>query len=133
MIQMLPGPIAGLLGKGIDRAIPDQAEAARIKTEAMREILTSGQSALESQTKVILAEAQGESWLQRNWRPILMRVIVGIVADNDRVAPWLALLGLVSVRLELPERMWDLMTLGVGGCIVGRSGEKMVRARAEKP
>lgn len=128
MLAMLLGPIADLLGKVIDRAIPDKAKAEEIKLQALQEIMTTGSAELEAQMKVVLAEAQGESWLQRNWRPVLMLTIVAIVANNYLVAPYLALMGLVSIQLELPERLWDLMTLGVGGYIVGRSGEKMMRA-----
>ena len=29
-------------------------------------------------------------------------------------------------RLELPEQLWSLLTLGVGGYIVGRSCEKTI-------
>ena len=85
----------------------------------------------EAQAKVIIAEAQGPSWLQRNWRPILMLTIVFIVANNYVIAPYISLFGYKSLALELPETMWDLMNIGVGGYIVGRSGEKIATAVAE--
>lgn len=85
----------------------------------------------EAQAKVIIAEAQGQSWLQRNWRPILMLTIVFIVANNYVIAPYISLFGYKSLALELPETMWDLMNIGVGGYIVGRSGEKIATAVAE--
>lgn len=85
----------------------------------------------EAQAKVIIAEAQGESWLQRNWRPILMLTIVLIVANNYVIAPYISLFGYKSLALELPEAMWNLMNIGVGGYVVGRSGEKIATAVAE--
>jgi hypothetical protein len=85
----------------------------------------------EAQAKVIIAEAQGESWLQRNWRPILMLTIVFIVANNYVIAPYISLFGYKSLALELPETMWNLMNIGVGGYVVGRSGEKIATAVAE--
>jgi hypothetical protein len=34
--------------------------------------------------------------------------------------------------LALPDRLWDLMTLGVGGYVVGRTGEKITQRWKEK-
>lgn len=80
----------------------------------------------ELQSKVLIAEISGQSWLQQNWRPILMLTIVAIVANNYLVVPYLMLFGFPSLILELPEKLWNLMTLGVGGYIAGRTGEKMM-------
>lgn len=75
----------------------------------------------ESRRDVIVAEAQGESWLQRNWRPTLMLTFGYIIAHNHIFAPMFGL-----AYLEIPEKMWTLLSLGIGGYIVGRSGEKVV-------
>jgi len=128
MIQAIIPAIGALIGKVIDRAVPDQAEAARLRGQMLDILHTSGMAELEAQAKLILAEAQGASWLQRNWRPVLMLVVVAIIANNYLVAPYInALFGAGSVPvLDLPERLWDLMTLGVGGYVAGRSAEKIV-------
>ncbi len=128
MIPALIPAIAGLIGKVIDRAVPDQAEAARLRGQMLDTLHTEGMAELEAQSKLILAEAQGESWLQRNWRPVLMLVIVAIIGNNYLVAPYInAMFGAGSVPLlDLPERLWDLMTLGVGGYVAGRSAEKLM-------
>ena len=127
MIPALIPAIAGLVGKVIDKAVPDQAEAARLRGEMLTMLHTEGMAELEAQSKIILAEAQGASWLQRNWRPVLMLTVVAIIANNYLLAPYVnALFGPNSVPvLDLPERLWDLMTLGVGGYVVGRSAEKI--------
>jgi len=84
------------------------------------------------QTQILIAELTGQSWLQRNWRPILMLTIVAIVANNYIFVPYLQLFGLPAIILDLPENLWNLMTLGVGGYIVGRSGEKILKTWKEK-
>jgi hypothetical protein len=71
--------------------------------------------------QVVIAETQGESWLQRNWRPILMiwfSVLIG--------SYWFGFVP-VNMPLEVVQSLFDLVTLGMGGYIIGRSGEKMVR------
>ncbi|MDP2432909.1 MAG: 3TM-type holin [Pseudomonadota bacterium] len=129
MIPALIPAIAGLISKVIDRAVPDQAEAAKLRGVMLETLHSEGMAELEAQSKIILAEAQGESWLQRNWRPVLMLVIVAIIANNYLIAPYVnAIFGAGSVpTLELPERLWDLMTLGVGGYVAGRSAEKLMQ------
>lgn len=81
---------------------------------------------VEAQRAIIVAEAQGQSWMQRNWRPILMLVIVSIVANNYLVYPYLSLFTEKALVLELPDMLWSLMQIGVGGYIVTRSAEKII-------
>lgn len=81
---------------------------------------------IDAQREIIVAEAKGESWLQRNWRPILMLTIVAIVANNYLLFPYMSLFTTKTVILELPEKLWSLMQIGVGGYVLGRSGEKIM-------
>ncbi len=71
---------------------------------------------LEAKAKVIIAEAQGQSWLQRTWRPITMLTFLGLVVADT--------FGLTEFRLA-PEA-WTLLQIGLGGYVVGRSAEKVI-------
>lgn len=125
-------PIVGKILSGViglvDDAVEDKDEKNRIKADLTKVFEQSDLSRfatlVESQAKVVLGEIQGESWLQRNWRPVLMLVIVAIVANNYIVYPYLSLFTTRAVVLELPDKLYNLMTIGVGGYIVGRSAEK---------
>jgi hypothetical protein len=127
-IPALVGALAPLLGKVLDRAIPDPVERERVKQQAMAGLLAFEGRELAAAAGVIAAEAGGESWLQRNWRPLLMCVFGLIVFNNYVLAPYLEALVSFSVTLAIPPAMWDLLKLGIGGYIVGRSAEKAVRA-----
>lgn len=116
--------ITGPLFSVIDKAVTDKDEAARLKHEIQTQLIDAENSALKSQMQVILAEAAGESWLQRNWRPILMLTIVAIVANNYLIAPYLSAMFGVGLTLPLPDALWNLMTLGVGGYIAGQTAER---------
>ncbi|MCB9207498.1 MAG: hypothetical protein H6611_09375 [Ignavibacteriales bacterium] len=72
---------------------------------------------VEAKSKVIEAEAKGESWLQRNWRPITMLTFLVLVVCDS--------FGLLAFRLS--EEAWTLLQIGIGGYVVGRSGEKIVK------
>ena len=75
---------------------------------------------MDNQAKVILAEAQGESWLQRNWRPLMMvwfAILLGLY--------WFGLTP-PNLSQETINQLFTLMQLGIGGYIIGRSGEKII-------
>lgn len=77
---------------------------------------------------IITAEAKSEHWLTANWRPMLMTIFGLIVANNYIIYPYLQWMFGDGVMLELPPQMWDLLKIGVGGYIVGRSAEKGIKA-----
>lgn len=126
LIGNILGTVAGPVFDVIDQAVTDKDQANQLKAELRRRLIDQQDTRLNAQMKVILAETTGESWLQRNWRPLLMIVIVAIVANNYLLAPYLGAMFGVGLQLALPGQLWNLMTMGVGGYIAGRSGEKIV-------
>jgi hypothetical protein len=75
---------------------------------------------LDNQTKIVESEAKGESWLQRNWRPMLMCICMFVIFNNYVLVPYFN----IPVAV-LDDHIWKLMELGVGGYVAGRSLEKI--------
>ena len=119
------GKIVDSVGTWIDQAVEDKDLANRLKNEfQITWVLKNAeriQAELNAQAQTLTAEIKGESWLQRNWRPILMLTFTYIVAHNYILVP---LFSLPSV--EIPPAMWSLLEVGVGGYVVGRSVEKII-------
>ena len=129
--SMLAGPAGGAVGSmlasalGVDNT-PD-AVAAAIKSDPqaavkIREIEAQlEQTRLEVRGQAVQAEASGESWLQRNWRPLTMVWFSFLVG-----AYWFG---------YTPEKLSDaavlslfgLIKLGLGGYVIGRSAEKITK------
>lgn len=114
------GAVKDLLGTIIgDKTERDAAEAkvdlifAGVLSDA-EETMRVG---LEAQREVLLAEISGASWMQRNWRPILMLTFTAIIGHNYIVVPYWA----DAVVLDFPDKFWNLLTIGVGGYVVSRS------------
>ena len=101
--------------------------------ELEHKVLEYETKVLEAQKSVVVAEAQGKSWIQRNWRPVLMMVIVVIVANNYVLFPYLSLFTDKVTMLVLPEELFTLLSVGVGGYVVGRSGEKIAQSLRKSP
>ncbi len=127
MLNLLPivGAIIDRVSSIIDQTVEDKDLANKIKAEIKLTLLTKEydliQKELEAKRDIIVAEATGQSWIQRNWRPITMLVFVYIIAHNFIISPLLSL-----DQLPIPPDMWDLLKLGMGGYIIGRSAEKIV-------
>jgi hypothetical protein len=121
------GKVAEKIVGAIDKCVEDKDLAAKLKADFNLELMQSDfsyvQKELESQAAIVAAEAQGKSFLQRNWRPILMLTFTYIIAHNYVLSPMFSL-----TRLEIPPDMWELLKLGMGGYIIGRSVEKAVSA-----
>ncbi len=125
-------PVAALFTKGldiIDDMVPDKDLAAKLKAALQQKIVeiahTEFTTLVQSRSQVLLAEIQGKSWLQRNWRPLIMMTFGLIIFNNYALNPWLnALLGW-NIIMDIPPDMWSVLKLGLTGYIVGRSAEKI--------
>jgi len=114
--------------KEVDKAVPDQDLGTKLKASIQAAVLSADTSALEAQAGIVTAEAKGESWLQRNWRPLTMLVFVSIVVNNYLLAPYMQAIFSWSVKLDTPPDLWALIKLGLGGYVMGRSAEKCIAA-----
>lgn len=76
---------------------------------------------LESKTQIITAEAQGESWLQRSWRPVTALTFLVLIVLHH----------LGFLQIEITDQMWDLLQIMIGGYVVSRGIEKAVPAAVE--
>lgn len=120
-----------LLGQILGRVLPDPAAQAQAQLQLMQMIQNGELAQLTAQSDVIKAEAGSSSWITASWRPILMLVFTAIVANNYILAPYLQAMFHVGLSLALPPEMWDLLKIGVGGYVVGRSVEKAVDSHAQ--
>ena len=127
----MPLPVAvasGLMSLGstlIDRVLPDPAARDAAKLELLK-LESSGElSRLSEAASIIRAEASSESWLARNWRPLVMVTFTALI-----VARWL---GWAAPSLQPEEYLvlWNIVEFGLGGYVVGRTGEKIAKTVAE--
>jgi len=125
-------PIISLVGSVLDKIIPDPNAAAQAKL-ALMQLAQNGELArITAASEVIKAEASSQFKLTSQWRPILMLTFTFIVANNYIIAPYMQAMFGWYVSLELPPQMWDLLKIGVGGYIMGRSAEKTVRTYVDR-
>lgn len=119
MIPLWDNAIA-LVKDALDRFIPDKTQAAQAKAAIDQMRQQSAAQEFLAGMDIVKAEAQGESWLQRNWRPISALSFVGLV-----FARWF---GLAAPNITAAEylELWGVVKICLGGYTIGRSAEKIV-------
>ena len=105
----------------VERWFPDKDEQDKRKADLVSMAMSGDLQVLQTQAGIITAEAQGDSWLQRNWRPITMLWFSGLVG-----AHWL---GFTPPNLSEAQvvGLLDIVQVGLGGYVVGRSAEKVMK------
>lgn len=93
-----------------------------IENELLAKVLNYEELLLKSKTQVITAEATGQSWTQRNWRPITMLTFLVLVVFDS--FGWLP--------NPLASEAWTLLQIGLGGYVAGRTAEKMTQQYIKK-
>jgi len=119
IFKWFTGGLVKEVGNVIDKLFTSEEERLKAKNEIFK-VLQEQQLELQKlQTEIIVTEANG-NWLQRSWRPILMLAFGFIVIYVKFIAP------LFSLPIPpLEDEFWDLLQLGIGGYVVGRSVEKV--------
>src|SRR6056297_1396766 len=126
MIQQLLG--AGL-GKAVDnvlgRFFEDKDQAAQAAQELRLAMLEHEQTAQQVARDVVVSEAKSEHWITSAWLPLVMIMFAVMIGNNYIIAPYLDAIFGTSVMFDMPEQAWSLLSVGLGGYVLGRSGEKI--------
>ena len=107
------------VGTVIDNLSTSDQEKLTAKAQLTEIVTTQLNKVTEMQAAVIMSEASG-NWLQRSWRPIIMLAFGFIVVYSKFIAPAFHL-----PNTELETSFWELLSLGMGGYVIGRSVEKV--------
>lgn len=102
------------LGKSvIDKIWPDAGEAEKAKLQMTLQVFSA-------QAGIVQAEASSENWLASSWRPLTMLTFVALIVS--RWFGWAA----PGLNPEEYLKLWDIVQMGLGGYVIGRSAEKTV-------
>lgn len=115
------GPISSVvekIGGLVDRLTLPAREKRQLEVELLRCVREWEQELIQARAALLKEEARG-NWLQRSWRPLVMLTFAVIILIGTFTN--------VSI-LSDTSRFWDLLEIGLGGYVVGRSGEKMAEA-----
>lgn len=113
-MKILTG-LAGEIGKMVGQLTISSQEKKELETRVTQIVCRYAEELTERQAAIVGREASG-NWLQRSWRPLVMLSFAAVV--------------LAGTFVEIPyltedSRFWNLIEIGLGGYVVGRSLEGM--------
>lgn len=113
--------LGGIFGQITKSIFPDPAdELKRMELQQQLQLALLQQSAAieAASADIVKTEAASSHWLAANWRPMLMVFFAGLIG-----ARWF---GLSAQGISETEylKLWDIVQLGLGGYVIGRSAEK---------
>lgn len=94
---------------------------AEVQASVVQKVLDYQIALAQQQGETLRAEITGHSWLQRNWRPIVMLFFAFIVG-------YVFFGGARGLPTSYVQWTMELIKLGLGGYVIGRSAEKIVPA-----
>lgn len=115
-----------LITKVFDKAIADPNERAKAQEEVTKALLENQAAIFEGMKAVMVADAQSESPLTRNARPIVVYWSLSVISLIVFAAAFGFAGPILDALKAVPDKLWDLMTYGIGAYVLGRSAEKAV-------
>lgn len=107
------------VGDAFDKNFTSEEERLQEKAKIIALIQDFMMKVADTKTDLVKTEMAG-NWMQRSWRPIIMLAFGFVVIYRYFIAPTFHL-----PMAELPDNFWNLLELGMGGYVIGRSVEKV--------
>ena len=102
------------IGDIVNRLSVSSKEKQKIQEEIQSLVYRYKSELVREQSEAVGEQARG-NWLQRSWRPIVMLAFALVILSG---------MFMESTLLSDSSRLWDLLEIGLGGYVIGRSGEK---------
>lgn len=113
--------ITDSVGSIIDNLSTSDNEKLDAKAKLTDIVLKSLNSLYNAQRDVLMKEMSG-NWLQKSWRPLTMLTFVVLL-----VLRWTGL-ATHDLPVELESQLMDIIKLGLGGYVIGRSAENITKS-----
>lgn len=128
MIAALVPILGDIFSKVSQKMFPspaDELKRQELQNQLQMAVLQQSTAIEQATADIVKTEAASSHWLAANWRPILMLTFGALI-----VARWF---GWSAPNLAEAEyiKLWDIVQLGLGGYVIGRSAEKVLPSIAD--
>lgn len=133
--KLLSGATSGIVDSVagvLDSVVTTDKDKLELKNKLTETVLSELNKVTELQSSILKAELTG-NWLQRSWRPIVMLCFTFIVVYAYFIEPaFLDVPTADRIANQLNEKFWELLELGIGGYVIGRTVEKVSNTVSDK-
>lgn len=119
--------IVGVFKASPDKVLEAQTDLAKIQAELTGKLQDAISTEITQAGEIIKAEANSQSWLPRNVRPLLL-LVWGVLITVNYLLPLLAhfFTSFASMQpLILPDWLYKLTAIGFTGYVTARTWEKV--------
>lgn len=110
------------IGDIVNRLSVSSKEKQKIQEEIQSLMYRYKGELVREQSAAVGEEIRG-NWLQKSWRPIVMLLLTLVILCGVFTG---------SSVLADTSRFWDLLEIGIGGYVIGRSGETLTTSLLSK-
>jgi VIT1/CCC1 family predicted Fe2+/Mn2+ transporter len=120
--------IMGVFKVDPTKAMEAQSEIEKIKLELAGKLQDAISSEIEASAKIITAEAQSQSWLPRNVRPLLL-LLWGLAITFNALIPIIARFWIPGLQpFQMDPWVYKLTAIGFTGYVTARTWEKVTNS-----
>lgn len=106
-----------------EERLAQKAHLLDVQATVLQKALDYELEQFNARSRIVEAEAKSEHWVTATWRPITMLTMLGLVVGD----------ALSILPNPLSQEAFTLLQLGIGGYVVGRSAEKVIKTiKSEK-
>jgi len=120
VLDFLKSGTIDAVNKVVDNVFTNDEEKSEAKKQLTEVVLKGLNDVAAVQGEVVKTEMNG-NWIQKSWRPIMM-LTFGVIL----VCKWFGWTN-EHIPLELELQLLDIVKLGLGGYVVGRSVENVAK------
>ncbi len=113
------------ISRVLEKVITIDNDVVETKNEIVQAASSFTGKMMRMQKEILLTEMYGNR-LQRSWRPVIMLAFGFVVVYEFFISKVFSL-----PTADLPSNYWDLLEIGLGGFVIGRSAEKITGAIAK--
>jgi hypothetical protein len=117
--------IVSLFKLSPEQAAEKQVELQKLTQELIEKQIDAAQTEMEAAKSVIIAEAQSQSWLPRNVRPLLLLLWGLLITVNYFAAVVSQFIRIPFTPVSLPDWLYKLVAIGYTGYVGFRTWEKL--------
>jgi hypothetical protein len=133
ILGLLPSVIP-MVKDFVGKFIDDAEKAKEAQAALVTSLMTMFTSLASASKDVMTGDAQSQSWLTRNARPIVVLwglAMITLITFSPFLGEGLQHSILESLKAT-PDRLWDVVSVGIGAYMLARSADKAVTAYSGK-
>jgi hypothetical protein len=100
-----------------EEKLQQQRKLLEIQAMVLDSSLEYEKEMMTARAEIVNSEAKSDHWITATWRPITMLTFLALAVGDS--------LSLLATPLR--DEAWMLLQIGLGGYVVGRSAEKVIK------